>query len=151
MRWPVAIVLVAMTGLLAGCGLSQKLQQRIIPDTASIGGRCADIMRRAMPFAAIDIGRESADSPDIRIIVAHVAGTRTDTSDNSQVARDLAVDCTFTDNVLTAFRWTKGGPLPPPTSETPANAPPANAPPTEPPSAAPTGATPPSSPARPPQ
>ena len=67
-----------------------------------------------MPFADLDIGDKTSRSPDIRTIVATVQASRTDATPGSGVDRDLAAECTFTDNVLTAFRWTKGGPQPRP-------------------------------------
>jgi hypothetical protein len=69
-------------------------------------------MQKAMPFAEIDIGGRSSASTGLRTIVANVTGKRTDMPNNSQVQRDLAVECTFEDNVLTAFHWTTGGPPP---------------------------------------
>ena len=96
--------------LLAGCDWSQKMAGRIAPDTVSLADRCGEIMQKAMPFAEIEIGDRTSESTGIRTIVAHVQGTRTDIPQNGEVARDLAAECTFQNNVLTAFRWTKGGP-----------------------------------------
>jgi len=106
MRQPAAILAVVAAGLLAGCSLSR----RVVPDTVSLADHCAEIMKAAMPFADIDIGNRTSQSTDIRTIVAHVEGTRTDMAGNDQVGRDLAAECTFEDSVLTGFRWTKGGP-----------------------------------------
>jgi hypothetical protein len=108
-----AIALLAVAGLLGGC--DQQLTQfrgRVLPDTLGLGDRCAQFMQRAMPFASIDIGDRSSTSPSIRTIVATAQGTRTDLPEGTPGDRDLAVECTFTDSVLTAFRWTKGGPAP---------------------------------------
>jgi hypothetical protein len=105
-------VLMALTGLLAGCGWSHDLKKEVTADTASLADRCAEIMKKAMPFAEIDIGNRSSTASGLRTIVAKVTGKRTDMPDNGQVERDLAVECTFEDTVLTAFRWTKGGPPP---------------------------------------
>jgi hypothetical protein len=110
MRRSAAIPILAVAGLLTGCGWSQRIEKEVAPDTVSLADRCADIMKRAMPFAEIDVGDKTSQSMDVRTIVAHVQGSRTDMPDSSQVERDLAVECTFVDNVLTAFRWTKGGP-----------------------------------------
>jgi hypothetical protein len=101
-----AILAVVAAGLLTGCGLSR----RIAPDTVSLADRCSEIMKAAMPFADIDIGNRSSQSTDIRTIVVHVEGTRTDKAGNDQVGHDLAAECTFEDGVLTGFHWTKGGP-----------------------------------------
>jgi hypothetical protein len=104
----IAIIVTAFS--LAGCDWSQRMGARVAPDTISLADRCAAIMKAAMPFAEIDIGDRTSNSTDIRTIVARANGTRTDTPGSSQVDRDLAVECTFIDNVLTEFRWTKGGP-----------------------------------------
>jgi hypothetical protein len=109
MRRP-AIAIVLVTLLLAGCDWSQRMEGRVLPDTVSLADHCATIMKAAMPFAAIDIGDRSSKGVDIRTITAEVSATRTDQSGNPNVDRDLAAECTFVDNVMTAFRWTKGGP-----------------------------------------
>jgi hypothetical protein len=114
-RWAAIIFFLSAAGLLGGC--SQQATQfggRVAPDTLGLGDRCAEFMQKAMPFAEIDIGDRSSTSPDIRTIIAKAQGTRTDLPQGSPVDRDLAVECTFTDSVLTGFRWTKGGPLPSP-------------------------------------
>jgi hypothetical protein len=105
-------VMMAFTGLVTGCGWSHDLKKEVTADTASLADRCGEIMQRAMPFAEIDIGDRSSAATGLRTIIAKVTGKRTDMPDNSQVERDLAAECTFEDNVLTAFRWTKGGPPP---------------------------------------
>jgi hypothetical protein len=99
-------VIMTLLVLLSGCGWSKQ----ITADTASLGDRCARIMQAAMPWADLDIGGKSSHSPDIRTIVATAQVTRTDMPPGSTVDRELAAECTFTDSVLTAFRWTKGGP-----------------------------------------
>jgi hypothetical protein len=107
------VILVAVGDLLSGCSWSPTMSAlggRVAPDTFTLADRCAEIMTKAMPFAKIDIGDRTSQSPNIRTIIAKVTGARTDMEGNNQVERDLEVECTFTDNVLTAFRWTKGGP-----------------------------------------
>ena len=105
MRFAAAAIVVASM-VPAGC----SLPGRIAPDTVSLADRCADIVKRAMPFADIDIGELSSANADLRTIVAKVTGTRTDMPDNGQIERHLAAECTFRDGVLIAFHWTKGGP-----------------------------------------
>jgi len=107
-----AIVVLGAAGFLGGCSQQQltQLGGKVAPDSLGLGDRCAQFMQRAMPFAEIDIGDRSSTSPDIRTIIATAQGTRTDLPEGSPANRDLAAECTFTDNVLTAFRWTKGGP-----------------------------------------
>jgi hypothetical protein len=110
MRQAATLVALTAVSLLAGCGWSHDLKKEVTADTASLADRCGEIMQKAMPFAEIDIGDRSSAASGLRTIIAKVTGKRTDMPDNSQVERDLAVECTFDDNVLTAFRWTKGGP-----------------------------------------
>jgi hypothetical protein len=115
-----ATLALVAAGSLAGCTWSQQMQGRLVPDTVSLADRCAMIMQAAMAFADIDLGdRTSQGSADVRTIVARVSGTRGDIPEGGPGERNLAVECTFTDNVLTAFRWTKGGPPPSPRSEPP--------------------------------
>jgi hypothetical protein len=110
MRQAPTLAVLAAASLLAGCGLSHNLEKQVTADTASLADRCGEIMKKAMPFAEIDIGDRSSSATGLRTIIAKVTGKRTDMPDSSQVERDLAVECTFEDTVLTAFRWTKGGP-----------------------------------------
>lgn len=100
-----AVIMTLFVSLTA-CGWSKQ----ITADTASLGDRCAHITQAAMPSADLDISGKSSRSPDIRTIIATVQATRTDTPPGSASDRELASECTFTDSVLTAFRWTKGGP-----------------------------------------
>ena len=97
---------IAAAGLLGGCGIGGK----IAPDTVSLADRCADIMQRAMPFADIEIGKRISEGTGIRTITARVEGTRDDLPKDAPGDRDLAVECQFDNNILTGFRWTKGGP-----------------------------------------
>jgi len=110
-RLSLIVVLVA-AGILSGCGWTQKFEGRVAPDAVSLADRCAGIMKAAMPFAEIDVGERSSKDLDIRTIVAVVAGNRTDLPKDSPGEPDLAVECTFVDNLLTGFRWTRGGPAP---------------------------------------
>lgn len=135
----IAVSLVIASSL-AACSWSgtigQKMEATIAPDTVSLADRCGEIMKAAMPFAQLDLGDRSSRSPDVRTIVAQVAATRTDLPNDVAGERDLAAECTFVNNVMTAFRWTKGGPPPPPEGDQgrpsseapPASAPPAGAP-----------------------
>ena len=106
---PLLVIAILVAATLMGCDWSQKIAQ-LAPDTVSLADRCAEIMQKAMPFATIEIGERSSRYVDLRTISAQAAGRRTDQEGNPNVDRDLAVQCTFVDNVLTAFRWTKGAP-----------------------------------------
>jgi hypothetical protein len=110
------VVLAAVS--LAGCSWSQKMEGRLAPDTISLADRCGAIMQAAMPFAQLELGDRTSRSSDVSTIVAQVAATRTDLPKDAATTSDLMAECTFENNVMTAFRWTKGGPLPPPTAAT---------------------------------
>lgn len=95
-------VLIAAGGLLIGCGLK-------VPGTGGLADRCADITQAAMPFAEIDFEKRAAQSTSISMVIARVEGTRTDLPEGSPL-HDLTTECEFDNNILSAFRWTKGGP-----------------------------------------
>jgi hypothetical protein len=79
-----------------------------IPRDVGLGERCADIMRRAYPNAAIDITKTEATATSLTTIVAKAEGVRTDVPPGAPMPQDLAVECRFDENVLTGFRWTAG-------------------------------------------
>jgi hypothetical protein len=106
-------IIVLVVASLAGCSWSQKMEGRLAPDTVSLADRCGAIMQAAMPFAQLELGNRTSHSPDVSTIIAQVAATRTDLPKDATIGRDLIAECTFENNVMTAFRWTKGGPLPP--------------------------------------
>ena len=122
-----APLFVLAASFLAGCSWSQKIEGRIAPDTVSLADRCGAIMQAAMPFAQLDLGDRTSHSPDVSTIIAQVAATRTDLPKDVTTGRDLMAECTFRDNVMVAFRWTKGGPPPPPGSDETAPPAPGNA------------------------
>jgi transposase len=113
MRLLAVIALFAVACVLNGCDWSHRLGEQLVPDTGSMSDRCVRIIRAAMPFADLDIGNQTSESPDVRTIVAKVEATRTDLAKDSPAEHDVAAECTFTDSALTGFRWTKGGPPPP--------------------------------------
>jgi hypothetical protein len=80
----------------------------VVPRDVGLAERCADIMRRAYPSAAIEITKTEATATSLTTIVANAEGVRTDVPPGSPLARDLAVECRFDENVLTGFRWTAG-------------------------------------------
>jgi hypothetical protein len=79
-----------------------------VPHDVGVAERCADLMRRAYPSAAIDITKTEATATSLTTIIAHAEGVRTDLPPDSASTRDLAVECRFDENVLTGFRWTAG-------------------------------------------
>ena len=80
----------------------------VVPRDIGVAERCADIMRRAYPSAAIDITKSEATATSLTTIIAKAEGVRADVPPGAPVPHDLAVECRFDQNVLTAFRWTAG-------------------------------------------
>jgi hypothetical protein len=117
MRGSKAILIIAVVALLAGCSWSQRIEGKVAPDTVSLADRCGLIMQAAMPFAQLDLGDRGSRSPEVSTIIAQVAATRADLPKDVATGRELMAECTFQDNVMTAFRWTKGGPPPSPGSD----------------------------------
>ena len=93
------LALAIFCALCTGCGITPNV---------GLAERCADIMRSAYPSAAIDITKRDASATSLTTIIASVEGTRTDVAPDGPLARDLAVECRFDENVLTSFRWTRG-------------------------------------------
>jgi hypothetical protein len=79
-----------------------------VPRDVGFAERCVDIMRRAYPSAAIDVTKTQASATSLTTIVAEAEGARTDLPPGAPLARDLAVECRFDENILTGFRWTAG-------------------------------------------
>ena len=79
-----------------------------IPRDIGTAERCADIMRRAYPNAAIDITKSESSATSLTTIVAKAEGIRTDLPADSPLLHDLAVECRFDENILIGFRWTAG-------------------------------------------
>jgi hypothetical protein len=94
-----AFLLAALCALVPGCG---------IPRDVGLAERCADIMRRAYPSAAIDITKAEATATSLTTIVAKAEGVRTEVPPGAALPQDLAVECRFDENILTGFRWTAG-------------------------------------------
>lgn len=94
-----ALVLLAGLYAVAACGL---------PRDVGLAERCADVMRRADPAAAIEITKSGASATSLTTVVAQVEGVRTDLPPDSPAPRNLAVECRFDENILTDFHWTAG-------------------------------------------
>jgi hypothetical protein len=94
-----SLLCVALCSVAAAC---------VIPRDVGLAERCADIMRRAYPSAAIDITKSEATATSLTTIVAKAEGIRTDLPPGAPVPPDLAVECRFDENILTGFRWTAG-------------------------------------------
>jgi hypothetical protein len=94
-----ALPCVALCSVVAACA---------VPRDLGLAERCADIMRRAYPSAAIDITKSEATATSLTTIIAKAEGVRADVPSGAPVPHDLAVECRFDENVLTGFRWTAG-------------------------------------------
>jgi len=103
MRYPrqasAAVMLAFLCFEPTGCGISRNI---------GLAERCADIMQRAYPSAAIEITKSEASATDLTIILARVEAVRIDMPEGAPLRRDLAVECRFDENILTEFRWTAG-------------------------------------------
>ena len=66
------------------------------------------MMQLAFPSANIEIGKSEASATSLTTIVARVEGTRSNIPPEGPLMRNLAVECQFDNNILTAFRWTAG-------------------------------------------
>jgi hypothetical protein len=98
-----AIAALALFALPQGaCGLRE----------ASLAGRCAEVMKSAFPDAGIKVTQSSVTADpaatSIAAAVASVEGVRETLPAESKLPRDVAVECRFSNNVLTDFRWTRG-------------------------------------------
>ena len=94
-----ALPCVALCSVVAACA---------VPRDLGLAERCADIMRRAYPSAAIDITKSEATATSLTTIIAKAEGVRADVPPGAPVPHDLAVECRFDQDVLTGFRWTAG-------------------------------------------
>ena len=65
-------------------------------------------MQRAFLSANIEIGKSEVSATGLTTIIARVEGLRSDMPPESPLTRNLAVECQFDSNILTAFRWTTG-------------------------------------------
>ncbi len=80
---------------------------RLVPQSG-MADRCAQLMTFAYPGVDIEITKREAMATSLTAIVAHVSGERINPPAQPAVARHLAVECKFDNNVLTGFRWTAG-------------------------------------------
>ena len=94
-----AMVLGLVCCLSTGCGVTRDV---------GLAARCADIMQLAFPSANIEVGESEASATSLTTIVARVEGTRSNIPPDGPLMRNLAVECQFDNNILTAFHWTAG-------------------------------------------
>ena len=96
---PTAFVFGLACCLASGCGITRNV---------GLAERCADLMQRAFPSANIEIGKNEVSATGLTTIIARVEGVRSDMPPEGPLTRNLAVECQFDSNILTAFRWTTG-------------------------------------------
>jgi hypothetical protein len=87
---------------LSGCGLREQ----------SLSDRCGEMMQAAFPGGKIEVTKSAVaadpQGASVTSMIAEVAGRRRNVAEGDVVARDVAVECHFQDNILTGFRWTQG-------------------------------------------
>jgi hypothetical protein len=88
---------------LSACQLASQLAPQ-----RGMAERCTDLMISAYPGADIDITKRTASATSLTTIVARVEGDRANLPPHAAIARHLAVECRFDNNILTGFRWTAG-------------------------------------------
>ena len=96
-------VLLALAAVLpSACGLREP----------SLSDRCGQAMQDAIPGGKVKVTKaEVAADPQgasVTSMIATVEGRRGNVAEGDVVARDVAVECHFQDNILTGFRWTQG-------------------------------------------
>lgn len=107
-RRAAVLTLVTLCAPLLGCNLGHRVNKVVETMSGGLSDRCADFMQAAFPGAEIRFTKRDAAGTGIDTIVAHVEGVRKNLPKEVPLASDLAVECQFTDNVLTGFRWTAG-------------------------------------------
>jgi hypothetical protein len=88
---------------LSGCSLD--------PRSPSFLDACAALMKEAFPGGDIKIVKAEAQTQQtesIATIVVAVAGERQKVPAGGIPLRDIAVECRYTEGILSGFRWTKG-------------------------------------------
>jgi hypothetical protein len=87
---------------LGGCGLRET----------SLSDRCGEVMQDAFPSGKIKVTKAEVTADpagtSVTSMVAAVNGVRSEVAEGNVLARDVAVECRFEDNILTGFRWTAG-------------------------------------------
>ena len=101
------VAVLGVAAALGGCGLREQ----------SLSDRCGDMMQAAFPGGKIKVTKAEVTADpqgaSVTSMIARVGGQRQNVAEGDVVARDVAAECHFQDNILTGFRWTQG-PLQPP-------------------------------------
>lgn len=87
---------------LSGCALREE----------SLSDRCGAMMWAAFPGGKIKVTKAEVTADpqgaSVTSMIAKLSGQRQNVAEGDVVARDVAVECHFQDNILTGFRWTQG-------------------------------------------
>jgi hypothetical protein len=92
-------VIAVVLGILAACALAPE---------RGLAERCAGLMRQAYPEADIDITKRVAAARSLTTVLATVEGERRHLPPNAAIARHLAVECTFDNDVLNRLSLDRG-------------------------------------------
>lgn len=104
------LALLAAAAALAGCKSTYDQARRAFAESG-LADRCVDVMERAFIGARIKVtGQDTVFAPEGggRIVVVRIQGVREKVPAGHFLARDVAVECRFENEVLTAFHWTTG-------------------------------------------
>jgi hypothetical protein len=93
-----AVIVGCISALLAGCGLRQL----------SLADRCANVMQEALAGSKLEITEKRAAFDFSNDLITATAVVQGSASKTSSPPRDIGMECTFSDNVLSGFRWTAG-------------------------------------------
>ncbi|HEX6842033.1 MAG TPA: hypothetical protein VF113_10895 [Stellaceae bacterium] len=77
-----------------------------------MSGRCGEMMEAAFPGGKIKVTKAEVtadpEGSSVTSMIAKMSGQRQNVAEGDVVARDVAAECHFQDNILTGFRWTQG-------------------------------------------
>lgn len=100
---PAALLLLLQGLVLAGCGTDLA--------ASSPTARCGELMQQAFPGGRIEVTKTQlvpAPTESIATMVITAEGRRRGIAPGGPPLRDVAVECRFSDGILTGFRWTRG-------------------------------------------
>jgi hypothetical protein len=104
-----AVIPLLVAATLTGCGFgdwAQNVGGSVNPASLGLGDRCAALMKAAIPYADLDIGKRTSENKGISLIAAHVEAARIDHSNDPGIGRDLTADCEFDNAALVSFHLT---------------------------------------------
>ena len=105
MRQP-AVIPLLVAAALTGCGFgdwAQNVGGQVNPGSMGLADRCAAVMKAAISYADLDIGKRTSENKGVSLIAAHVEAARIDHPNDPGIARDLTADCEFDNAALVSF------------------------------------------------